>query len=105
MKKTAIIGIVIAIIVAGGLGIYAVSNTEGPLGDEVTVGFDEEATVTVEEDLGEQSDEFGFGDEASTTVEEDSGEEDEAGASVDEDSDQKDSVGFGDSASVTVENP
>ena len=35
MKKTAIIGIAIAIIVAGGLGIYAVSNTqEGPLGDE-----------------------------------------------------------------------
>ena len=91
MKKAAIIGIVIAIIIAGGIGIYAVSNTERPLGEETSVDFEEEATVTVEEDLGEQSDEFGFKDEASASVEEDSG--------------QKDSVGFGESASVTVENP
>jgi len=105
MKKAGIIGIAIAIIVAGGLGIYAVSNTEGPLGEETSVEFDEEVTVTVEEDLGEQSDEFGFKDEASASVEEDSGEEDEAGVSVEEDSGQKDSVGFGESASVTVKNP
>jgi len=92
MKKSAIIGIAIAIIIAGGLWIYAVSNTEEPLGDEVTMGIEEEVTATVEEDLGAEGDEFGFGEEATATVEEDSGEE-------------GDSFGFGESASVTVENP
>ena len=93
MKKTAIIGIAIAIIVAGGLGIYAVSNTqEGPSGDESSVGFGDEATATVIEDLSEEES-LDFEDEAATTVEEDLGEE------------PGESMGFGDSASVTVENP
>ena len=69
MKKSAIIGIVIAIIVAGGLVIYSVSNTEGPSGDEVSVEFDEEVTATVKEDLGAERDEFGFEDRATATVE------------------------------------
>jgi len=93
MKKTAIIGIAIAIIVAGGLGIYAVSNTqEEPLGSESSVEFGDEATATVIEDLSEEES-LGFEDEAATTVEEDSDEE------------PGESMGFGDSASVTVENP
>jgi len=92
MKKAAIIGIAIAIIVAGGLGIYAVSNTEGPVGDEALVEFEEEATATVAEDLGTEGDEFGFGEEATGSVEEDSGE-------------KGDEFGFGESASVTVKNP
>ena len=93
MKKGAIIGIAIAIIVAGGLGIYAVSNTEGPSGDEVSVEFDEEVTATVKEDLGAEREEFGFEDEATVSVEEDSGEE------------EGESLGFGESVEVTVENP
>lgn len=68
MKKAVIIGIAIAIIVAGGLGIYAVSNTEGPVGEESSVDFEEEATATVAEDLGTEGDEFGFGESASVTV-------------------------------------
>jgi len=93
MKKAGIIGIAIAIIVAGGLGIYAISTTEEPLGDEVTMEFEEEVTVTVEEDLAEESDEFGFGEEANVSVEEDSGEE------------NNENFGFGESVGVVVENP
>jgi len=93
MKKTVIIGIATAIIIAGGLGIFAVSNTEEPQGDELTVSIDEEATATVEENLGVEGDEYGFEDEATATVEEDS---DEKGG---------DGLGFGDEASITVENP
>ena len=93
MKKTAIIGIAIAIIVAGGLGIYAVSNTqEGPSGGESSVEFGDEATATVIEDLG-QEESLGFEDEAASTVEEDSGEKTD------------DSFGFGESVEVIVENP
>ena len=92
MKKAAIIAIAIAIIIAGGLGIFAVSNTEELPGDEATVSFEDKASATVEENLGAEGDEFGFEDEASATVEEDSGE-------------KGDSFGFGDSASITVENP
>ena len=94
MKKGAIIGIAIAIIVAGGVGIYAVFNTEGPLGDESSMEFNDEATATVEPDFGEEgADEFGFEDEATATVEEDSSEG------------QGDDFGFEDRASATVENP
>jgi len=93
MKKSAIIGIVIAIIVAGGLVIYAVSNTEGPSGDEASMEFEDEATATVKEDLGAERDEFGFEDEATASVEEDSGEEED------------ESLGFRESVEVTVENP
>jgi len=94
MKKGAIIGIAIAIIVAGGLGIYAVSNTEGPLGDESSMEFNDEATATVEPGFGaEEGEEFGFEDEATATVEEDLGEE------------QGDEFGFEDRATATVENP
>jgi len=95
MKKAAIIGIVIAIIVAGGLGIYAVSSTqEGPLVDESSLGLSDEAVATVEEDLvGEPDAELGFQDSAAATVEEDLGEKPDA------------EVGFQDSASATVKQP
>ena len=93
MKKAGIIGIAIAIIIAGGLGIYAVSNTEVPLGNDASMEFDEQVTATVEEGLVEEGDEFGFEEEATATVEEDLGEE--------EGSD----LGFEDSASATVVNP
>ena len=53
MKKGATIGIAIAIIAAGGLGIYAVSNTqEGPYASESPVGFGDEATATLLDALG-----------------------------------------------------
>ena len=101
MKKGAIIGIAIAIIVAGGLGIYAVSNTEGPLGDESSMEFNDEATATVEPDFGEEEGEnvLGFQDEATATV--------EPPATVEEDLDEEegDSFGFEDRAAATVEQP
>jgi len=51
MKKTAIIGIGIAIIVAGIVGIYAVSiPQEGPSAEEGSIGIGEEVDVTIEEE-------------------------------------------------------
>lgn len=71
MKKTAIIGIGIAIIVAGGLGIYAVSSTQEPTGAESTIGFGDEASVSVEGDIAEGEGEgVGFKEEAVASVEE-----------------------------------
>ena len=50
MKKTAIIGIGIAIVIAGILGIYAVSTTqEGGTADDSGVGLGDEASVTLQE--------------------------------------------------------
>jgi len=102
MKKGEIIGIAIAIIAAGGIGIYAVSNSqEEPLADESSLGLDDEATATVEQDFGEEEGEnvLGFQDEATATV--------ELPATVEEDlgEEQGDEFGFEDRATATVENP
>jgi len=75
MKKTAIIGIGIAIIVAGIVGIYAVSITqEGPSAEEVGIGIGEEVDVTIEEEeLKEaptEESKIDVKDEAVATVEE-----------------------------------
>jgi len=73
MKKTAIIGIGIAIIVAGIAGIYAVSITqEGPSVDEAGIGIGEEVDVTIEEELKDASTEeskIGLKDQAVATAE------------------------------------
>ena len=102
MKKGVTIGIAIAIIAAGGLGIYAVSNPqEEPLADESSLGLDDEATATVEQDFGGEEVEnvLGFQDEATATV--------EPPATVEEDLDKEegDSFGFEDRAAATVEQP
>ena len=75
VKKTAIIGIGIAIIVAGIVGIYAVSITqEGPSAEEVGIGIGEEVDVTIEEEeLKEaptEESKIDVKDEAVATVEE-----------------------------------
>ena len=95
MKKGATIGIAIAIIAAGGLGIYAVSSTQGGiLGEDTTVEFSDEATATVEEDFGgKEAESIDFEDKAAATVEEDSDEGEE------------DSFRFEERVTITVENP
>lgn len=102
MKKGAIIGIAIAIIIAGGLGIYAVSNPqEGPLANESSIGLDDEATATVQPDfgIGEGENVLGLEDRATATVEPPATEEE------DSDEGKGDSFGFEDRATATVVEP
>ena len=75
MNKTAIIGIGIAIIVAGIVGIYAVSNTLDDSPAEAGIGLGEEVDVTIEqEDIKEEPQptdtSLGLGDSAVATIEE-----------------------------------
>ena len=73
VKKTAIIGIGIAIIVAGIVGIYAVSITqEGTSAEEAGIGIGEEVDVTIEEELKDAATEeskIGLKDQAVATAE------------------------------------
>ena len=99
MKKTAIIGIGIAIIVAGIVGIYAVSITqEGTSATESEIGLGDEAGVTIQEPEDEVPAEepLGLGDKAAATVENPEDEEEEQA---------EEPLGLGDKASATVENP
>ncbi len=108
MKKTAIIGIGIAIVIAGIVGIYAASTTqEGGTAKDSGIGLGDKASVTVEEP--ESKEKFGLGDKASGTAENPEDEEklglgDKAGATVEE-PESKEKFGLGDKASATVENP
>jgi len=106
MKKTAIIGIGIAIVIAGIVGIYAVSTQEGGIAKDSGIGLGDEASVTVQEPGNKEK--LGLGDEASATVENPEGEElglgDKAGATAEEPG-NKEKLGLGDKASATVENP
>ena len=101
MKKTAIIGIGIAIIVAGIIGIYAVSTTqEGESANEAVIGIGDEADVTIKESI----------EEAQPPFEEPIGLEDKAAATTEEleDADEvpaKDPIGIQDKAVATAENP
>jgi len=100
VKKTAIIGIGIAIIVAGIIGIYAVSTTqEGESATESGVGIGDEADVTIKEGI----------EEAQPSFEEPIGLEDKAVATEElEDADEvpaKDPIGIQDKAVATAENP
>jgi len=114
VKKTAIIGIVIAIIVAGIVGIYAVSITqEGTSATESEIGLGDEAGVTIQEPEDteeEQAEEpLGLGDKATATVENPEEEEklglgDKAEATVEE-LEEEEKLGLGDKAVATVENP
>lgn len=75
MKKTAIIGIGIAIVIAGIVGIYAVSiPQEGPSAEEGSLGIGEEVEITIEEeelkDVSTEESQIGLKDEAVATVEE-----------------------------------
>ncbi len=108
VKKTAIIGIGIAIVIAGIVGIYAVSTTqEGGTADDSEVGLGDEASVTIQEP--EEGEKIGLGDKAGATVEEPKDEEkiglgDEAGATVEAPKDEE-KIGLKDKAVATVENP
>ncbi len=88
MKKTAIIGIGIAIVIAGIVGIYAVSTLEGGTAKDSEIGLGDEASVTIQEPEDEKK--VGLGDKAVATVEE---------------SEDKEKMGLGDKAVATVENP
>ncbi len=75
MKKTAIIGIGIAIVIAGIVGIYAVSiPQEGASPKEASIGIGEEVDVTIEEeklkDVPTEESKIGLKDKAVATVEE-----------------------------------
>ena len=101
VKKTAIIGIGIAIIVAGVIGIYAVSNIEeSPSAGDSAIGLSDDAGVTIQEPEDT---------EGKISVERDITIKDEASATAEDPEDteegQGDPIGFQDSASVTVENP
>jgi len=107
VKKTAIIGIVIAIVIAGIVGIFAVSTLEGQSAKEPGIGLGDEASVTIQ-GPGDKE-ELGLGDKAEATVEEPEDEEelglgDKAGATVEEPKDEE-KLGLGDKAVATVENP
>jgi len=104
MKKGAIIGIAIAIIAAGGLGIYAVSNTlEGisNFDNDNPLEFGDEATATVKPPatVEEGGTELDFQDEATATV--------EPPATVEEDSGEEEGtkISFEDRAVATVREP
>ena len=89
MKKTAIIGIGIAIVIAGIVGIYAVSTPqEGGTAKDSEVGLGDEASVTTQEPEDEEK--LGLGDKAEGTAENPEDEE---------------KLGLGDKAVATVENP
>ncbi len=88
MKKTAIIGIGIAIVVAGLVGIYAVSTLEGGTASDSGVGLGDEASVTIQEP--KDGEEISLGDKAGATV---------------ENPEEKEKMGLKDSASATVKNP
>jgi len=101
VKKTAIIGIGIVIIVAGIVGIYAVSITqEGTSATESGIGLGDEAGVTIQEPEDTEEVPFeeplGLGDKATATVENPEDEEEEQA---------EEPLGLGDKASATVENP
>jgi len=116
MKKTAIIGIGIAIVIAGIVGIYAASTTqEGETAKESELGLGDEASITVkqpkdEEKIGLGNEEkLGLGDKAGATVEnpedeEKLGLEDKAGATVEEPKNEE-KIGLKDKAAGTAENP
>jgi len=90
VKKTAIIGIGIAIVIAGIVGIYAVSTggtAENPE-DEEKVGLGDKAGGTVENQ--EDKEKIGLGDKAEGTA---------------ENPEDKEKIGLGDKAVGTAENP
>ncbi len=89
MKKTAIIGIGIAIVIAGIVGIYAVSTPQdGESANDTTIGLGDEASVTVEPPGNKEK--LGLKDKAVGTAENPEDEE---------------MLGLGESASATVKNP
>ncbi len=97
MKKTAIIGIGIAIVIARIVGIYAVSTTqEGGTAKDDVIGLDDEASVTIQEPKDEE--EISLGDEEKI------GLEDKAGATVENPEDEE-KMSLKDKATATVENP
>ena len=97
MKKTAIIGIGIAIVIAGIVGIYAVSTTqEGGTAKDDVIGLGDEVSVTIQEPKDEE--EISLGDEEKL------GLEDKASATVENPEDEE-MLGLKDKAAATVENP
>ena len=107
MKKTAIIGIGIAIVIAGIVGIYAVSTQDGGLAKDSGIGLGDEARVSIQEPKDKEM--LGLKDEAVGTAvnpedEEMLGLEDKAGATVEEPKDG-DKIGLKDKAVGTAENP
>ncbi len=75
MNKTAIIGIGIAIVIAGIVGIYAVSTTQDDSSAEAGIGLGDDVKVTTEqEDIKEgqpaSEEPIGIGDKAVGTTEE-----------------------------------
>jgi len=69
MKKAAIIGIGIAIVIAGVAGIYAISVSQDDTpAEEASIGLKDEAEATIEEPPQESP--IGLKDEAEATIEE-----------------------------------
>ena len=108
MKKTAIIGIGIAIVIAGIVGIYAVSTTQdGGSAKDSEMGLGDEASVTTQEPGDKEK--LGLGDKAVGTAENPEEEEklglkDKAGGTAEE-PEEEEKLGLGDKAVATVENP
>jgi len=107
MKKSAIIGIGIAIVIAGIVGIYAASTQEGGLATDSGLGLGDEASVTVEQP-GSSEEKLGLGDKAEGTAEnpEDKEQlslEDKAEGTAEEPDGEK--IGIGGKASGTAVNP
>jgi len=107
VKKTAIIGIGIAIVIAGIVGIYAVSTQDGGSAKDSGIGLGDKAGVTIQEP--EEGEKIGLKDKARATVENPEDEEmlgleDKAGATVEEPEDGE-KIGLKDKARATVENP
>jgi len=108
MKKTAIIGIGIAIVIAGIVGIYAASTTQGgESAKESELGLSDEAIATVQEPKEKEM--LALKDKASATVENPEDEEmlgleDKAEATVEEPKDGQ-TMGLKDKATATVKNP
>jgi len=74
VKKAAIIGIVIAIVVAGIAGTYAVTSLQNETSKNQEIGLDDSATVEiVEEDIEapvQEEEGVGFKDSAEAEIEE-----------------------------------
>jgi len=108
MKKTAIIGIGIAIVIAGIVGIYAASTPlEGESAKDTGIGLEDEARGTVEPPGSKEK--IGLKDKAVGTAvnpedEEMLGLEDKAEGTVEEPKNEE-KIGLKDKAVGTAENP
>ena len=88
MKKTALIGIVIAIVIVGIAGTYAVSLTSNEIPKTPKIGFEDSAEVTIDEGGPEEApmeeEGIGFEDSAEGTIDNPTGTNDTLEITVEE---------------------